>query len=113
MPNVGNIKGTLSNQEAYTETESPLRTGQYLQSCIPTHLEELLQLQSAQEHTQLQSAEGFGSLMLPPSTDINTHSVNQKSLWKLGVGITHPPGVFHFNNNVDSELSQNRLVQNY
>lgn len=37
MPNVGYIKGTLSNQEAYTE--SPMRTGQDLQSCIPTQLQ--------------------------------------------------------------------------
>lgn len=30
MAKAGNIKGTLSNQEAYTETESPMRTGQDL-----------------------------------------------------------------------------------
>lgn len=43
----------------------------------------------------------------------NKHSAIQKAPWKLGVGITYPHQVLNFNNNIDSKLSQNSLVQNY
>lgn len=76
MPNVGYIKGILSNQEAYTETESPMRTGQDLQPCTPTYLQNRYNYSmhtSTLNNSQLSKAEAKGSLWIPnllPSTDI-------------------------------------------
>ena len=107
-------KQPLSYQDNYTKTKKP--HDDWL--VVPTvlHFYTLSETITTTVCIQAHKNKVSWVLLMPNAFTIyihNKHSAIQKTPQKLGVGITYPQQVFNFNSNVDSKLSQNRLVQNY